>query len=179
MASEDAEQVDVEVPALLGGVRLDRALSMLTGISRNEAATLITSGSVAVNGRTDRPRSHVLSEGDRLEAVFVARVGIVDQDVDLAQLLRGEFKGGLDAVGIGDLCLDWDRARAVGFSEVLGAFRGVVGFKVRDGDVGPKFGEGLAVGGSKVAGAARDENGLVFQAEEVAELTHEGLGGWR
>ncbi len=76
MASEDAEQVDVEVPALLGGVRLDRALSMLTGISRSEAATLITSGSVAVNGRIDRPRSHVLSEGDRLEAVLESSVPV-------------------------------------------------------------------------------------------------------
>jgi 23S rRNA pseudouridine1911/1915/1917 synthase len=70
----EQEQVDVEVPPLLGGVRLDRALSMLTGISRNEAAGLIKQGVVSVNGRTDRLRSFVLSEGDRIEAVVTTSV---------------------------------------------------------------------------------------------------------
>ena len=63
---ETTEQLDVAVPPLLAGLRLDRAVSMLTGISRNEAAQLISAGAISVNGRSDRPRSHVLLEGDRL-----------------------------------------------------------------------------------------------------------------
>jgi len=65
----EGEHLDVSVPALLAGVRLDRALAMLTGMSRSEAAALITAGQVVVNDRADRPRSHLLSEGDRIEAI--------------------------------------------------------------------------------------------------------------
>lgn len=65
----EGDDLDVEVPALLGGVRLDRALAMLTGLSRTEAAALITAGTVSVNGRSDRPRSHLLAEGDLVEAI--------------------------------------------------------------------------------------------------------------
>jgi 23S rRNA pseudouridine1911/1915/1917 synthase len=61
------EPVDVEVPALLEGVRLDRAVAMLTGVSRSEACALVERGAVAVDGREVRARSRLLNRGDRLQ----------------------------------------------------------------------------------------------------------------
>ncbi len=64
----DEQRLDVEVPALLDGVRVDRALAMLLGISRTAAATLVESGAVQVDGRVVRRRADALAEGQRLEA---------------------------------------------------------------------------------------------------------------
>ncbi len=45
-----SEPLEVEVPALLDGVRLDRGVAMLADVSRRAAAELITRGEVAVDG---------------------------------------------------------------------------------------------------------------------------------
>lgn len=66
--------LDVEVPAMLDGVRLDRAMSFVTGLSRAEAARLIKAGKVLVDGVTQTRRSAVLRSGARL---VVDDVGIV------------------------------------------------------------------------------------------------------
>lgn len=50
----------------LAGERLDRALSLLTGISRAEAARMITEGKVEVVGRSLEQKALRLVEGDRL-----------------------------------------------------------------------------------------------------------------
>lgn len=56
----------VEVPAALGGERLDRAVAMVGEVSRSRAATVIAEGGVEVNGRAITTRSHRLAEGDVL-----------------------------------------------------------------------------------------------------------------
>ena len=58
--------LDVEVPAMLDGVRLDRAVSFVTGLSRAVAAQLIDDGQVLVDGTAQRRRSAVLRAGSRL-----------------------------------------------------------------------------------------------------------------
>jgi 23S rRNA pseudouridine1911/1915/1917 synthase len=55
------------IPASLEGQRLDRLVSMLTGISRSEAAALVDEGAVAVDGRPVTSRSHRVAEGAVLE----------------------------------------------------------------------------------------------------------------
>lgn len=55
------------VPRSLEGVRVDRAVSMLTGVSRGEAAALVATGRVTVDGREVRTRSTPLMAGGVLE----------------------------------------------------------------------------------------------------------------
>ncbi len=55
------------VPAMLAGVRLDRAVSLLTGMSRAAAAELIAHGGVRVDGRPETRRSSLLGIGAALE----------------------------------------------------------------------------------------------------------------
>jgi 23S rRNA pseudouridine1911/1915/1917 synthase len=60
------EAIDVVVPALLDGVRVDRAICMLTGASRTEAARLVREGKVTVGDSVVSTRSTPLAEGSRL-----------------------------------------------------------------------------------------------------------------
>jgi 23S rRNA pseudouridine1911/1915/1917 synthase len=62
-----------EVPALLDGVRVDRAIALLAGISRAEAATLVGQGHVSVGGKPIHARSRVLRAGDALVVDGVQR----------------------------------------------------------------------------------------------------------
>ncbi len=62
--------LDVEVPAALNGQRVDRALSMLTGVSRRVAAEAVDAGRVAVDGRVVQARSTALRTGQRLGALL-------------------------------------------------------------------------------------------------------------
>jgi 23S rRNA pseudouridine1911/1915/1917 synthase len=78
------EPVEVEVPALLEGVRLDRAVAMLTGVSRAEASALVERGDVQVGGRAVRARSRPLNQGDVLRIRAGDQVAVVphpDADV--------------------------------------------------------------------------------------------------
>jgi len=61
--------LDVRVPAALDGQRVDRALSMLSGMSRRSAAEVVAGGGVLVDGRPVRTRSTTLRQGQRLEAM--------------------------------------------------------------------------------------------------------------
>ena len=50
---DDATDVlDVEVPRLLDGVRADRAISMLTGMTRSASSALVASGAANLDGFT-------------------------------------------------------------------------------------------------------------------------------
>jgi 23S rRNA pseudouridine1911/1915/1917 synthase len=73
------------VPAALEGERLDRLVSMLTGVSRAEAASLVDEGAVTVDGRPVTTRSHRVAEGVVVELEVPAAVeaeGLVaDPDV--------------------------------------------------------------------------------------------------
>jgi 23S rRNA pseudouridine1911/1915/1917 synthase len=56
-----------EIPHALDGERLDRIVSMVTGLSRSEATALVAAGRVLVNGHAETQRSRRLLEGDRME----------------------------------------------------------------------------------------------------------------
>ncbi|MCL4445368.1 MAG: RluA family pseudouridine synthase [Actinobacteria bacterium] len=65
--NEDRGFVSVEVPALLEGVRLDRAVAMLTGLSRSAATELLENGSIRLNGKETRLGKQLLTQGGVLE----------------------------------------------------------------------------------------------------------------
>jgi 23S rRNA pseudouridine1911/1915/1917 synthase len=67
---DDGDVLDVTVPPLLDGVRVDRALSMLTGLTRSEATTLVAAGAVTVDDVAVAKGSLVLLEGQRLSATL-------------------------------------------------------------------------------------------------------------
>ena len=69
-AEEEGEHLDVMVPALMAGMRVDRALSMLTSCSRSEAVAVIESGVVLLDGTVVTKASLPLKEGGHLEAVM-------------------------------------------------------------------------------------------------------------
>jgi 23S rRNA pseudouridine1911/1915/1917 synthase len=56
--------VNIEVPDGLAGERLDRVVSLVTELSRQQATDLITAGAVTVNGRVATARSARVSAGD-------------------------------------------------------------------------------------------------------------------
>jgi 23S rRNA pseudouridine1911/1915/1917 synthase len=56
-----------EVPAALEGERLDRVVSMLTGVSRAGADELVVSGQVLINGQVVATKAHRVAEGDELD----------------------------------------------------------------------------------------------------------------
>jgi 23S rRNA pseudouridine1911/1915/1917 synthase len=66
----DAGALDVVVPELLDGVRLDRAVAMLTGLTRAESSALVAAGLVAVAGRAATKGSVPLVAGQRLTATL-------------------------------------------------------------------------------------------------------------
>ncbi len=74
--------IEETVPAALAGERIDRAVSMMTGCSRNEAAGLVADGKVTRAGRTVRKASARLSEGDvvTVDDADLGRVEAVDAD---------------------------------------------------------------------------------------------------
>jgi 23S rRNA pseudouridine1911/1915/1917 synthase len=69
-AADDEASLDVIVPPLLDGVRVDRAVSMLTGLARRETSALIAEGVVRVDDVVVARGSHPLAEGQHLEALL-------------------------------------------------------------------------------------------------------------
>jgi 23S rRNA pseudouridine1911/1915/1917 synthase len=61
-----APTFDAQVPAMLDGVRLDRAVSFVTGLSRAVAAQMIDGAKVLVDGSVETRRSVLLRAGSRL-----------------------------------------------------------------------------------------------------------------
>ena len=54
------------IPAALAGERLDRVVSLVTGLSRAEAAALVAAGDVLVNGAPRTTRASRVAEGDEV-----------------------------------------------------------------------------------------------------------------
>jgi 23S rRNA pseudouridine1911/1915/1917 synthase len=69
----DGETLDLVVPSSLDGVRVDRVLSMLTGLSRSEAVLVVQRGDLRVNDKVVLKASTVLVEGEQLHAVVPQR----------------------------------------------------------------------------------------------------------
>jgi 23S rRNA pseudouridine1911/1915/1917 synthase len=74
---EEPGDLDVEVPTMLDGVRVDRAVSMLTGCTRSASGALIDAGAVRVDGVVVQKGSQVLETGQRLQAT-IATSGAVE-----------------------------------------------------------------------------------------------------
>jgi len=77
----DGEVLDLIVPDSLDEVRVDKVLSMLTGLSRSEAAQVVSSGRVAVDEKVVLKASTPVVGGRRLRAQLPeADSGVVEAD---------------------------------------------------------------------------------------------------
>jgi len=66
----DGEVLDLTVPGSLDAIRIDRVLSMLTGLSRSDANAIVASGAVALDDRVVLKSSTAVTEGQHLVAVL-------------------------------------------------------------------------------------------------------------
>jgi 23S rRNA pseudouridine1911/1915/1917 synthase len=66
----DGEVLDLAIPASLDGLRIDRVLAMLTGLSRSEASQLIDDGAVTLNDKLVAKASFSVEEGQHLVATL-------------------------------------------------------------------------------------------------------------
>lgn len=92
----DGETLDLVLPGTLDGIRIDRVLALLTGLSRSEVNDVITSGAVSLDTKVIVKSSTSVVEGQRLVAVLPAPesanveadasvpVDVVLDDVDFA-----------------------------------------------------------------------------------------------
>ncbi len=71
-----------EVPAALGGQRIDRVVAMLSGLSRTEAADLVRAGGVRVDGAVATRGADRLEVGARIEIDVPADRGDVRPEPD-------------------------------------------------------------------------------------------------
>jgi 23S rRNA pseudouridine1911/1915/1917 synthase len=80
----DGETLDLLVPETLHDIRIDRVLSMLTGLSRSEAHDVLTSGAVRVDDKVVVKPSTALAVGQHLVAVLPApEPGFVEPDASV------------------------------------------------------------------------------------------------
>jgi 23S rRNA pseudouridine1911/1915/1917 synthase len=80
----DGETLDLVVPSTLENIRVDRVISMLTGLSRSEAVSMVTGGAVSVDDKIVLKSSVVLEEGQHLVAVLPAPdAGFVEPDASV------------------------------------------------------------------------------------------------
>ncbi len=87
------ETLDVIVPSSLHEIRVDRVISMLTGLSRSEAQEILKTGGVQLNDRVIEKGSVLVEEGQHLVALLpVVDDGTVDPDqsVDIDVILDDE-----------------------------------------------------------------------------------------
>jgi len=77
----DGEVLDLVVPATLHAVRVDRVLSMLTGLSRSETSAMLASGAVSIDDKVVLKASVNVETGQHLVAVLpLAESGDVAPD---------------------------------------------------------------------------------------------------
>jgi 23S rRNA pseudouridine1911/1915/1917 synthase len=69
----DGEVLDLVIPSALDAMRVDRALAMLTGLSRSEAHDALVSGALSVDDKVVVKPSTPLSAGQHLVAVLPPR----------------------------------------------------------------------------------------------------------
>jgi 23S rRNA pseudouridine1911/1915/1917 synthase len=85
VVDDDDEILDVQAPALLDGMRVDRAIAHLTGLSRSDVVRMIDQGDVRINGSVVAKPSTVLSSGAQIEATLpVDSDGSVAPDPEVA-----------------------------------------------------------------------------------------------
>jgi 23S rRNA pseudouridine1911/1915/1917 synthase len=69
------------IPVALDGERVDRAVALLTGYTRQAVADLVVAGGVRVAGRSVTARSRKVRTGDVLSADVVALTAVVETDL--------------------------------------------------------------------------------------------------
>ncbi len=80
----DGEVLDLIVPSTLHDIRIDRVLSMLTGLSRSETSAMLASGAVTLNDKVVAKASLNVQEGQHLIALVPApESGIIDADASV------------------------------------------------------------------------------------------------
>jgi len=81
----DGEVLDLVIPSTLDAIRVDRVLSMLTGLSRSETSAMLTSGAVTLDDKVVVKSSVNVEAGQRLVAVLpVGDSGEVEPDDGVA-----------------------------------------------------------------------------------------------
>ena len=81
----DGEILDLIVPASLADIRIDRVLSMLTGLSRSETSNILTNGGVTLNDKGVMKSSIAVTEGQRLGSIIPPpESGVVQPDPSVA-----------------------------------------------------------------------------------------------
>ena len=83
VSAERHEPLVVTVPQALAGMRVDRAVSILTGVSRSEAAALVAGGRVHVGGRPVLQRSSPLPAGRELTVELPAAETALEPDASV------------------------------------------------------------------------------------------------
>jgi 23S rRNA pseudouridine1911/1915/1917 synthase len=68
----DGEVLDLIVPGSIDAIRIDRVLSMLTGLSRSETSEILASGAVTLNDKIIVKSSTTVEAGQHLVAVLPA-----------------------------------------------------------------------------------------------------------
>ena len=77
----DGEILDLVVPSSLADIRIDRVLSMLTGLSRSETSSILANGGVTLDDKVVVKSSVNVTEGQRLIAVLPPpETGVVEPD---------------------------------------------------------------------------------------------------
>ena len=77
----DGEVLDLTIPSSLSDIRIDRVLSMLTGLSRSETAAILSGGGVTVDGKIILKSSLNVTAGQHLVAILPPpETGIVEPD---------------------------------------------------------------------------------------------------
>jgi len=77
----DGEVLDLVIPGSLRDIRIDRVLSMLTGLSRSEASAILANGGVTLNEKVIVKSSVNVEEGQHLVAFLPApETGYVEPD---------------------------------------------------------------------------------------------------
>lgn len=77
----DGEILDLVIPGSLRDIRIDRVLSMLTGLSRSEASAILANGGVTLNDKVIVKSSVNVEEGQHLVALLPAPdSGFVEPD---------------------------------------------------------------------------------------------------
>jgi 23S rRNA pseudouridine1911/1915/1917 synthase len=81
----DGEVLDLIVPNSIDAIRIDRVLSMLTGLSRSETSEILATGAVTLNDRVIVKSSTTVEAGQHLVAVLPApESGFVEPDSSVA-----------------------------------------------------------------------------------------------
>ncbi len=74
------QRIEESIPAALGGQRIDRVVSLLADVSRNEAAALLTAGKVLIDSQSPAKPSERVNEGQVVLIEVERTVEVLEPD---------------------------------------------------------------------------------------------------